>query len=121
MPSWINLAYIFFDQDLSAVPVSRENCSTNTDETAAYSRVVGSFPKPAGVLMMLPVSNSRPDLVLLCPDEEFMDISWRISYSGRSPGMLQFADIFSSSHRVNYDSSPSTKSATQDGAELMSQ
>jgi len=57
--SWqIYLADTFFvDQDVIAVPVSRENCSTSANYTETPSEVAALLPNPEGRLPLMP---SRP-------------------------------------------------------------
>jgi hypothetical protein len=65
--------------------------------------------------------NLGANLALLCTDEDFMDISWRISFSGRSPGKLAFADMLSLHQRVNYTTSQYEKAVVHAQVELISQ
>jgi hypothetical protein len=57
---------------------------------------------------------------LLHIDEEFMNITWRISFSGRSPGKLLFGDMFNWAYRVDHNDTQYDKMVKHDTVELLS-
>jgi hypothetical protein len=50
-----------------------------------------------------------------------MDVTWRLSFSGRSPGKMAFADMINLSHRPDSNATEYDKAITHDSAELWSQ
>ena len=50
-----------------------------------------------------------------------MDVTWHLSFSGRSPGKLAFADMINLSHRTDPNATEYDKVITHDSAELWSQ
>lgn len=84
-------------QDYVPVPVNREDCSEDTE------------------------TDGRNIDILALTDKEFMDVTWHLSYSGRTPSKLFLADIVQFSPiAVNLNQSEYQKAMAHDATELWS-
>jgi hypothetical protein len=96
------------------VPVTRENCTIAANRTTPA--VV--FPKQ-GTPAFCDAQLSGINLFELRVDEEFMDITWHLSFSGRSPAKMAIADSIDFSG-VGHNQSEYENVMAQDKAELFS-
>ncbi|KAJ7666901.1 hypothetical protein DFH06DRAFT_1185007 [Mycena polygramma] len=88
----------------------------------AYAPYVGYGWFSAGPKDIVPIPVTREKCMEFkdpsATDPEFIDISWQLSYSGRSPAKFSAGELFSSSERVKHHESEYKKAKAQDKAEL---
>ncbi|KAF7360598.1 hypothetical protein MVEN_00791200 [Mycena venus] len=89
----------------------------------AYAPYIGHSTFSAGPkdLVAIPVTRencTQPDNTT-STDQDFIDINWQLSYSGRSPLKYLGADLFVPANRVLHNESDYKKAMAHDTAELM--
>jgi hypothetical protein len=98
------------------VPVTRENCTIAANRTT----LAAVFPKQ-GAPAFCDAQLSGINLFELRVDKEFMDITWHLSFSGRSPAKMAIADsIDTDFFSVGQNQNKYKNVMAQDKAELFS-
>ncbi|KAF7338002.1 hypothetical protein MVEN_02024100 [Mycena venus] len=86
----------------------------------AYAPYLDTKEHAVGPLDIIPISVNRENCSSIPRDagSEYMDVSWRIAFAGRSPGKQLLADSFVSPQLVDHQASELRKLSQQDEAEL---
>lgn len=107
-----------FIQDIIPVPVNRENCSPLSPNDGQ------EIPN---VFTGRPFTGNWGDIaiqrLLIIVDQEFMNITWRLSFSGRTPGKFVMGEVYGRGSwvTVKHDVSGYQKQVDHYEAERLSQ
>ncbi|KAJ6490488.1 hypothetical protein DFH09DRAFT_374094 [Mycena vulgaris] len=94
---------------------------TGVETQWAYAPYLDTKAHATGPLDIIPVPVTRENCSSMPRDAEekdYMDVSWRIAFSGRTPAKQLLGDNFVSPHPPNHRASDMTKVNQQDEAEL---